>query len=51
MRVVIITGRNMFEGKRDAAQSFDFNPRFLADASRELRRAWDWYLYLKENNL
>jgi hypothetical protein len=29
----------------------DFNPRFLADANRELRRAVDWYLSLVANSL
>ncbi len=43
--------RKTFEGKPDAAQSSDFNPRFLADANRELRRALDWFLFLKDNCL
>jgi hypothetical protein len=43
--------RRTFEGKRDASQSSDFNPRFLADANRELRRALDHYLDLKNKGL
>jgi hypothetical protein len=34
-----------------AAQSSDFNPRFFADANRELRRALDWFLSLKDKGL
>ena len=35
-------------GRADATHNSDFNPRFLADANRELRRAVDRYLYLKK---
>jgi len=49
--LLINTGRNMLERKRDAAQSSDFNPRFLTDANRELRRALNWYLSLEKKNL
>lgn len=34
-------------GRADAKGSSDFNPPFLADANRELRRALDWYSSLK----
>ena len=43
--------RNTFEGKLDASRSSDFSPRFLADANRELRRALEWYLFLKDKGL
>jgi hypothetical protein len=43
--------RKTFDGKPDAAQSTDFNPRFLADANRELRRALDHYFDLKDKGL
>jgi hypothetical protein len=46
-----ITGQNTLEGRPGAAQNSDFNPRFLADANREFRRALDWYLSLKEKGL
>jgi hypothetical protein len=49
--LLIIAERNMFEGKRGAVQSCDFNPRFLADANRELQRALDRYLFLKDRCL
>lgn len=49
--LLIIAERNTFEGKRGAAQSFDFNPRFLADANRELQRALDRYFFLKDRGL
>ncbi|MFZ3277463.1 MAG: hypothetical protein WA182_11235 [Candidatus Sulfotelmatobacter sp.] len=38
-------------GRADATHNSDFNPRFLADANRELRRAVDRYLYLKKKGL
>jgi hypothetical protein len=49
--LLIIAERNMFEGKRGAVQSCDFNPRFLADANRELQRALDRYFSLKDRGL
>jgi hypothetical protein len=49
--LLTITARNTLEGGPGAAQNSDFNPRFLAEANRELRRALDWYLYLKEKGL
>jgi hypothetical protein len=39
------------DGKPGAAQSSEFNPRFLADANRECRRALEWYLFLKDKGL
>ena len=48
--LLTLTGRNTLE-RKNAAQSSDFNPRFLADANRELRRALNWYLYLKKKSL
>lgn len=49
--LLAITGQNTLGGKADAAQSADFNPRFLADANRELRRALDHYFDLKDKGL
>ena len=49
--LLVITDQNTLEGKLGAAQSSDFNPRFLADANRELRRALDWFLSLKDKGL
>ena len=49
--ILTITGRNTLAGQPDAAQSSEFNPRFLADANRELRRALDSYGSLKEKGL
>ncbi|MGA2981957.1 MAG: hypothetical protein ABSD76_20365 [Terriglobales bacterium] len=46
-----IKPRNTLDRIPDAAQSSEFNPRFLADAKRELRRALDWYLFLKDKGL
>jgi hypothetical protein len=46
-----VTGQNALDRKPDATVSSDFSPRFLADANRELRRALDWYLFLKNNGL
>jgi hypothetical protein len=43
--------RNVFSGNAAAAYSSDFNPRFLADANRELRRALDHYFDLKNKGL
>jgi hypothetical protein len=43
--------RNTFSGNSDAANSSDFNPRFFADANRELRRALDHYFDLKDKGL
>ncbi len=48
--LLAITDRNTLAGKRDAGQSSDFNPRFLAYANREACRALDRYWSLKENN-
>jgi hypothetical protein len=45
--LLVVSGQNTLGGMVDAAQSSDFNPRFLADASRELRRAMDSYMALK----
>src|ERR1039458_4716357 len=39
--LLVITGQNELGGKAAAAQGVEFNPRFLADANRELRRALD----------
>jgi len=41
--------RNTFARKPDAAQSCEFNPRFLVDSNRELRRALCDYFDLKNN--
>jgi hypothetical protein len=49
--LLAITGQNQLGGKAAAAPGVEFNPRFLADANRELRRALSWYFFLKENNL
>jgi hypothetical protein len=49
--LLIIKARNALDRTLDAAQSPEFNPRFLADANRELRRALDWYLYLRAKGL
>jgi hypothetical protein len=49
--LLVVTGQNALDGKPDAAGSSDFSPRFLTDANRELRRALDWYLLLKDNGL
>ncbi len=38
-------------GRADPMHSSDFNPRFLADANRELRRALEWYRHLEEQGL
>ena len=47
----LLTITDTLDGKPGGAQSSDFNPRFLADANRELRRALDWYLWLKDKSL
>jgi hypothetical protein len=47
----LLTITDTLDGKPGAAQSSDFNPRFLADANRELRRALEWYLFLKDKGL
>jgi hypothetical protein len=44
--LLIVQGRNRLDDNRDAQRS-EFNPRFLADANRELQRALEWYMYLK----
>ncbi len=49
--LLVITGQHTLDGKPDAAQSSEFNPRFLADANRELRRALDHYFDLKDKGL
>jgi len=49
--LLVITDQNTLAGKADAAQSSDFNPRFFADANRELRRALDHYFDLKNKGL
>jgi hypothetical protein len=49
--LLIIKARNTLDRNLDAAQSPEFNPRFLADANRELRRALDWYLSLRAKGL
>lgn len=46
----VIADRNTL-GRPDVVLSSDFNPRFLADANRELRRALEWYRYLEEQGL
>ncbi len=46
--LLLISDRHTLDGNPDAAQSSDFNPRFLADANREVRRALDWYWSLKD---
>jgi hypothetical protein len=48
---LIITSRNTLNRERDATLSAEFNPRLLSDTHRELRRALDGYLSLKENGL
>jgi hypothetical protein len=48
---LFVTDHYALGGKADAAESSDFNPRFLADANRELRRSLDWYLFLKAKSL
>jgi hypothetical protein len=49
--LLVIAGQNTLGGSANAAQSADFNPRFLADANRELRRALDHYFDLKDKGL
>jgi hypothetical protein len=49
--ILVLKGQNAPDGQPDAARSSDFSPRFLADANRELRRALDWYLYLRDKGL
>lgn len=45
-----IMDQNLSDAERNRGRS-DFNPGFLAAANRELRRAVDWFLYLKEMGL
>ena len=49
--ILVLKGQNDPDGKPEAARSSDFSPRFLADANRELRRALDWYPYLRDKGL
>ncbi|MGC2533707.1 MAG: hypothetical protein WA424_12225 [Candidatus Sulfotelmatobacter sp.] len=49
--LLTVAERNTLGGRPDAAPSSDFNPRFLADANRELRRALEWYRSLEEQGL
>lgn len=46
-----VTDHRTLGAKADAAEYSDFNPRFLSDANRELRRALDWYIFLQDNDL
>jgi hypothetical protein len=48
---LIITSRNTLNRERDATLGAEFNPRLLSDTHRELRRALDGYLSLKETGL
>jgi hypothetical protein len=49
--LLTIAEAHTLDERLGAARGADFNPRFLADANRELRRALDWYLSLKDTGL
>jgi hypothetical protein len=49
--LLFVTDRYTLGAKAEAAQSSDFNPRFLANANRELQRSLGWYFFLKAQNL
>lgn len=49
LETLVQTGRQDF---RETPQALaEFSPRYFADASRDLERAVDWFLKLKEKGL
>jgi hypothetical protein len=48
--LLIIKQQDGLHGNQHFEQSFEFNPRFLADANRECRSAQRSYWELKEKN-